>query len=128
MFILFHPEVSLHFWLLWPMVWRGLASLSTSSTGPFGRSADPSFVLCNYFKEWNSMLGGHFSAPIDTGSGPVLSLAVCTAFRVGKRMSFDESKHIAYICRYPPQIFIAQLKEYDKDPWFLQLHKTKFDN
>ena len=42
------------------------------------------------------MLGGHFSAPIDTGSGLVLSLAVCTAFRVGDRMSFDEYKNIAH--------------------------------
>ena len=48
------------------------------------------------------MLGGHFSAPIDTGSGPVLGLAVCTAFR----MSGDESKNIAHICRYPLQIFM----------------------
>ena len=52
------------------------------------------------------MLGGHFSAPIDTGSGPVLGLAVCTAFRVGERMSCDESKNIAHICRYPPHIFM----------------------
>ena len=52
------------------------------------------------------MLGGHFSAPIDTGSGPVLGLAVCTAFRVGERMRCDESKNIAHICRYPPQIFM----------------------
>ena len=42
------------------------------------------------------MLGGHFSAPIDTGSGPVLSLAVCTAFRVGDRMSCDGYKNIAH--------------------------------
>ena len=52
------------------------------------------------------MLGGHFSAPIDTGSGPVLGLAVCTAFRVGDKMSCDESKNIAHIFRYPPQIFM----------------------
>ena len=43
------------------------------------------------------MLGGHFSAPIDTGSGLVLSLAVCTAFRVGDRMSCDGYKNIAHI-------------------------------
>ena len=47
------------------------------------------------------MLGGHFSAPIDTGSGPVLGIAVCTAFRVGERMSCDESKNIGHIADIP---------------------------
>ena len=90
---------------------RGLASLPTSSSGPFGRSADPSFVLCNYFKEWNSMLGGHFSAPIDTGSGLVLGLAVCTAFIVGELWRVQ--KYCSHLQISPTDLYVILSKDRD---------------
>ena len=69
MFILFHPEVSLHFWLLWPMVWHPYSTpllFSYSLLGRFNFKRQPEAPHNTQKKEAKKFANAKFTLIIST--------------------------------------------------------------